>query len=231
MLLASDQASLRGSRLLPHASNAVAAVAAVRAVTVDVAQYMTLPVGSASVCLSNIFPTGGLRAGNQVRFRLFGCVTNSGASPQAIVPIIRITQTLPVQTLGFLSQTAPAGTTAWIVDGTVTFSLAGAARERMTKGNQYAASSRVTAVNDVLIVGGYLSLMQTNTSFNSGTAQAGGNILTSASGTTNSYLVTSIDPNNNVVRPANVPVAVSLEMDSGPNVSIVVQGGWMEALG
>jgi len=231
MLLASDQASLRGSRLLPHASNAVAAVAAVRAVTVDVAQYMTLPPGSATVCLSNVFPVGGLRAGNQIRFRLFGSVTNTGATPQALVPIIRITQTASVQTLGFLSQTANAGTTAWEVEGGVTFSLPGAARERLTNGNRYAAAARLMPVNDVLIVGGFLSLLQTDAAFNSGTAQAGGNILTASSGTTNSYLVSTIDPNNNTVRPASVPVAVSLEMDSGPNVSIVVQGGYMEALG
>jgi hypothetical protein len=231
MLLSSDQASLRGSRLLPNASNAVAAVAFIRAVTLDTAQYMTLPPNSATVCLGNTFGTGTLRNGSQVRFRLYGCVTNTGATPQALAPIVRVTQNLPVQTLGFLAQTGNAGTTAWEIDGALTFSLPGAARERLTGGNQYGASKSMAVAGDVLIVGGFLRLMQTTSSFNVGTSQAGGNILTSASGTADSFLVSTNDPNMNAVRPGSVPLSVTVELDSGPNVSIIVQGGWMEALG
>ena len=230
MLLRSDEHALASSRLLPQSRNAIAHVVGIRAATVDIAQFTAPLPGSNTVCLANQFEAGELRAGSHIRFRLFGVVTNSGTGPEALSPTIHVTQASSSQVLSLQAQTINAGSTAWDVDAVLSFNRPGAPIPRVAGKSRFAASPRPASTN-ALAVGGFIRLAQSNTTFSISLTQAGGNWLAASSGTTASALAASVDPNNALVTSARGAIGVTLELETGPHVAAVIQGGWMEVLG
>ena len=233
MLLPADSAALQGSRLLPNGQNAIAQVASIRAATVATAQYTSYPADIAdNQIIGYTIPPGVLKAGNQVRFHVYGTAFNSAGVTGAFSPLLSVTQSVPVQAVG-AGWLIPAGAglpIAWEIEGQVTFSvpgnpISGTDKKYVSQAPKYTASK---GTNASLVVGCMLKRTLTNTAATAGNV-VGGNPLSGASNQ-QSLLVTTLDPNASVTITPSQPVGITVVIVNDFNVSFTVQGGWMEVL-
>ncbi len=225
MLLASDIAASRNSDLRPNAQSSINTIASVRSVTATTATYGAYSAGFGGSLMSYTFPANSVTAGTQIRIRLFGTANNTSGVPQTFLPATRITQLAASDAVATTWQiTDSGGITAWEVDSVLTFS----APQSSTTGGTAARSIGVPASSySALVVGGMQRLILSNASA-TGATIAGGVVLATPGSVDQSYLITSIDPNSNLMVNTGQPIGVSLELTS--DVDFTVQGGWMEAL-
>jgi hypothetical protein len=232
MLLPSDAAVLKGARLLPNATNAIASVVGVRAATTATAQYTSYPVNTNSaVVIGATFAAGSLSAGNQVRIHVYGTLRNAGVGTEGFVPIVRVTQTTAVQTVGATWSTPnTANPVAWVIDAAVSFSHPGPALtpDPARVKSQVQAYVNPKPLQGSLVVGGMLQLTQTDTTAFGGVV-AGGNPLSGMGASSQSLLLASLDPNSTLINNA-MPTGVTLELSSDTDVTFIVMGGWMEVM-
>lgn len=220
MLIPADTYALHGSRFMPHGRDAVARISARRPVILETIQYQLLPQNQTSIFVSHTVDAGVLQYGSQIRIRAYGTVTNTSGLDRIFAPVLRITQleNAGAQIVGYLSRVSAISPQAWELDSVVSFSRAGA---------YLASGKKAPGGSDVLVAGGFLKFLRTNASFDS-PDQAGGNIIT-GSAITDSLMASTKDPNASFIFSAQ-PVGISLELETGADVTATVVGGWMEGL-
>jgi hypothetical protein len=208
MLLASDIAASQNSGLRPAAQSAINGMASTRAATVVVATFASYPASTTSVILSATFPAGTFVSGSQIRFFLYGSINNASGTPKSFSPSVLVTQAAAQQSAAFL-YTAPNGTSEWIIDGAVTFSVPGpalAGLDTNVKESGYSAYSASLGVGSLIR-------------------------LANRTGTTTvaqDFAVVA-DPNTLLIDNLN-PVGIAVRVNTGASETFTVLGGWMEAM-
>lgn len=228
LLLPSDQAALRGSRLLPHASNAVAAGLGIRPAVLDTVTYATLPPGVTTVVLDYTFPAGVIQAGNQMRYRVYGHMSDTLGSNLIVVRSV-VTQLTSRVSAGVTPSTT-AFDVAFVIEGAFSFSQPGAPGRGVVAPGK-AAPGYVGGAQDSLIVGSMVSFIQTDPGLNTA-SQRGGGILTDNPALASnglSQMVTNNDANTFYLV-GGQPIEISLSIAVPPSVTMTLQGGWLEAM-
>lgn len=230
MLLPLDVQAVQNSGLRPNAQSSQYAPLAIRAATVATVQYNTYTPGTYSIA-EFVFGQNVVMAGSQVRFSMFGTATNATGSPQAFVPAIRITQA-STNTAIIATWTIDSymNTSAWEIDGVVTFSAANTTVPPTAK-TTVPTVSTASYGSPLRAVGGKLRLVMSDAGLTGGNV-AGGAIVATTPGafvsTVESFLITTVDPNATLLVDATQPIGVS--MVAASDVDFTVQGGWIEAM-
>lgn len=223
--------------MLPHASNAIASIMARRSVVLDTATYTIVPPtasGTINPQLQYTFPPQVVQPGNQVRFMLFGTVTNTNTSAEFFLPGVLVQQTAIVSQLGSSSSIAASSTTSWTYEGVMSFSQPGpAGRGTLSFDAASGAQNGYTggASNTSLLIGGFSRFLQTDGTIST-PFLAGG---TMAAGATDARSTSSAqkDPNNNLLQgyqPVLIQVYIQGGGTSGSHLTATVQGGYLESL-
>lgn len=230
LLLPSDQAALRGSRLLPHASNAVAAGLSIRAATLDTATYARYTGGSGieQPLLTYTFPSAVVQAGNQIRFKIYGHINDAvGANTLNInLNVTQFTASVPV----FIQPQTQGSDVAFEIVGDIAFSQPGISNRGVVV-NQKATASYVGGAESSLIVGALVKFTQTDTVFNSATRR-GGAILSdipSSPSTLLSVMATNNDANTTYLV-GGQPIGISIGVVVPSNTTLTIQGGYLEVM-
>lgn len=124
MLTKADIGGLQGGKFSESQKTAIAAMVITRASVLATAQYATYPASSDSVVIHFTFPANSLQAGNQVRFQVYGKVTNTSGATRSFSPSVLVTQGSAVQAISVLYQ-APAVGGQFVIDGGVSFNYPG----------------------------------------------------------------------------------------------------------
>jgi hypothetical protein len=234
MLLPIESAGLAIKDVSPQLKGCIAALADNRPCIVARATYQDYGTNLASVpVIGFTFPENTLQPGRQIRIRLFGTARNaSGGAPQAFQPIIRVVQTVGNQVIGAVTTLqASALASAWDLDAVLTVSIPRAQGQYVPQLGQSAAqlSSNVSASglqpNDAISIGGVMNVTISDSTL-TGASNAGGIFDAAAPG---AFVLASLDPNNTTLI-NTIPTKFALELTTGANTSLVVLGGYMEAL-
>lgn len=228
MLLPSDRAALRGSRLLPHASNAIASVAGCRGVVIartSFATYSNIVGGEVSVMAATL-PASSFSVGDQIRLTVIGSAVNNSGLPQLVGATLRFTQGTSVQNYGSEATAASLGTAPypWKSDMLVAASLPGADGQYLSAAAKQVVPSQISSrINNSSILsftGGGTTIIGTNagtSTFARGTFAAGSTI-------SSTFAQTVL----NVDQPILVEAIVGNV--SGTTFSVTVQSGLIECL-
>lgn len=207
MLLPSDFAAAQNSGLRPNAQTSLNSIGRIRAATVVTATYASYPANATSTILSASFPAGSFVEGNQLRFFLWGTIDNTSGTPKSFSPSLYVTQGVSTQSAAFL-YTAPNGSSEWIIDGSVAFSVIGnppispAPRDKVGG----------TAPNASLAVGSMIRLANRT-----------------GVGTVAQDFAVVTDPNSLTIS-STMPVGIEVRVNTTANITFTVHGGWLEAL-
>lgn len=206
MLIPSDINAASNSRLGTNGVSALKSVATVRAATVETLTFATYPASSDSTVISHTFDANSLQTGNQVRFFIWGEITNTSGATRSFSPSVYVTQASAIQSAGVLYQ-APNGVTQFVIDGAVSFSVPGPAQSNPNDKRTNAES------NGTVLAAGSLVRLQNRTA---------------ATTVAQDFSVVS-DPNTLLIDGFH-PVGVSVVVNTGSSLTFTVLGGWMEAL-
>lgn len=228
MLLPQDKAALRGSRLLPHASNAIAAVASCRGAVIARATYATYSniVGGRVQVMASYIPGGTFSVGDQIRMTAVGSAVNNSGLTQTVGATIKITQGTMTQFYGSAAISASLGVNPypWKSDILLATSLPGADGQYLSALSKAVVpaqiSSRINNSGALSFTGGGTTLIGTNagTSTFARGPLAAGSLLTS----TFAQVVFQVDQ--------PMLIEVYLEDVSGTTWSVTMQAGMIECM-
>jgi hypothetical protein len=235
MLLPIESAALAIKDMSPQLKGCIAGLADNRPCIVARANYQDFGSSvSGQQLIAYAFPQLSLVAGRQIRIHLFGTARNaSGGAPQTFLPAIRVIQTgAPTQVVGAITTLAASALqSAWRIDATVTVSIP-AAQGQYTPGLGASTGNASVSVyasmqqpNEAIMIGGILSMDISDTTL-TGALVAGGIVKATTPG---SFLLSSVNPNNTVLV-NSVPTQIYVDISTGANTSLVLVGGYMEAL-
>jgi hypothetical protein len=182
--------------------------------------------------LGSTFQTGIVQAGNQVRFEVFGHMSDTVGANQLVVRINVTQQATQIPVV--LTANTQALDVAFRIQGAVSFSQPGAAGRGVVSPQGATSKNEASyfgGASDSLIVGAFIRFEQTD-AFASTTLRIGGNVLAdnAASPSTGlSQLVTNKDQNTTLLL-GGQPVGISLATVVPANTTLTVQGGWMDCL-
>lgn len=209
MLLPNDTAAIQNSRLMPHAQSAINGVASVRTAILATSQYQSYTVNGNTTLLSFTFPAGTVIAGNQVRMHVYGVATNSSASNKSFTPSTYVTQTTSQVSSAVLFQIPPGVEYPFTIDGAISFNTPGPANSFDPSFSTPVASAKP---NDMLAVGSMVEIR-----------------MRTATTTITEDMAVVSDPNALVIDNYN-PVGVTLQLNTGTDVTFTIAGGWIEAM-
>lgn len=206
MLLPSDIAAAQNSGFSPAGQKAVRGVAVVRAATLETATFATYPASTQSAIISHVFPGGSFVSGSQVRFMLWGQIANVSGTPKSFSPSVYVTQNAAIQSAAFL-YTAPNGTSEWVLEGAVSFSVPGPAATTLPTSREQAQSA------STMLAAGSLIRLSNRTGV----------------GVIAQDMAVVADPNTLLIDNFQ-PVGISVQVTTGASETFTVLGGWMEGL-
>lgn len=225
MLLPVDVAALQSSRLLPHAQSAISTIAESRPAVVERVTFGEYagPLTRERV-IGHTFTR--FNAGQMVRISLFGSAINAGGGTRGFAPAVLIEQQATWETLNINTQINQEGRyIAWQVDATLVMSPPNSDRATFSSRGQRLPP------NDWLRMSGTLRMLATDALITDAAlpTTVGGLFVTDAVGMfpSGSALVAS-DPNSPTLFTSALPVEISVSFAVGTDVTVQVQGGYME---
>jgi hypothetical protein len=233
MLLPVESTGLSIKDLTAQLKACIARLSGNRPVILARATYATYGATGTATLMTYTFPALSLRAGDQIRIRLYGTVTNPSAFVDLFDPVVLVTQDSGFSFLEAVQANIDHATTnplAWSLDAALSFSVpkANGQYALQPSARPVTAGSGVSGLwpNDGLMVGGMMRLDVTNVADFSATT-TGGQIVSTAN--TGTFLITTRNANQTTLSNAK-PIMISVQITTGSFNTFTVAGGWMEGL-
>lgn len=233
MLLPIETAGLAIKELSPQVKACIAGLARNRPAILARATYASYPATKTTTILSFTFPALALAAGDQVRMRLYGTVTNPSAFVDLFDPVVLVTQSGATQFLQGVNANIDHTSTnpvSWALEAALCFNVPKAngqyTPQTGTATNSSGAPASNLWPNDALMLGGFMRLDVTNASSFSAINTGGQPVNTATTGT---FQISTRDPNQTTISNTK-PIMVSVQITTGSFNAYTVSGGWMEGL-